>query len=178
MAGNGLSTGGLGATLIGIVLGAVICHFLFYLVPGLLGMGRDCRFTLSGLLRSVPWWFDHAWFSHGLAAVRLVGVNTLARPMLFPKDSMPRVSMFRSALSGLWERAFVGLKGIQYVAKVATYLPIIPFVVLLMGLAMFGGSRAVILRQQTQPLRWRVQGHVDYDRGYRWLLRHRRSGWG
>jgi len=36
--------------------------------------------------------------------------------------------------------AFVGLKGIQYVAKVATYLPIIPLVVLIVGLVMFGGS--------------------------------------
>jgi cytosine permease len=36
--------------------------------------------------------------------------------------------------------AFVGIKGIQYVAKVATYLPVIPLVVLLVGLVMFGGS--------------------------------------
>ena len=36
--------------------------------------------------------------------------------------------------------AFVGLKGIQYVAKVATYLPIIPLLVLLIGLVLFGGS--------------------------------------
>ena len=34
----------------------------------------------------------------------------------------------------------MGLKGIQYVAKVATYLPIIPLVVLLVGLFLFGGS--------------------------------------
>ena len=38
MAQNGLSTGGLGAALLGVVVGALICHFLFYLVPGLLGM--------------------------------------------------------------------------------------------------------------------------------------------
>jgi cytosine permease len=36
--------------------------------------------------------------------------------------------------------ALVGLKGIQYVAKVATYLPIIPFVVLIVGLVMFASS--------------------------------------
>jgi cytosine permease len=34
--------------------------------------------------------------------------------------------------------AFVGLKGIQYVAKVATYLPVIPLLVLLTGLFLFG----------------------------------------
>src|SRR5262245_34719470 len=38
MSENGLSTGGLGATLLGVVIGALICHYLFYLVPGLLGM--------------------------------------------------------------------------------------------------------------------------------------------
>src|ERR1035441_3793609 len=38
MSGNGLSTGGLGAALLGIVLGGLICHFLFYMIPGLLGM--------------------------------------------------------------------------------------------------------------------------------------------
>jgi cytosine permease len=36
--------------------------------------------------------------------------------------------------------AFVGLKGIQYVAKIATYLPLIPLVVLLIALAKFGPS--------------------------------------
>jgi cytosine permease len=36
--------------------------------------------------------------------------------------------------------AFVGLKGIQYVAKVATWLPLIPLAVLLLGLLMFGFS--------------------------------------
>ncbi len=36
--------------------------------------------------------------------------------------------------------AFVGLKGIQYVAKVATYLPLIPLAVLLMLLAKTAGG--------------------------------------
>src|SRR5262249_27798888 len=38
--------------------------------------------------------------------------------------------------------ALVGLKGIQYVAKVATYLPLIPLAVLLIGLARFGPAAA------------------------------------
>ncbi|MGD0093092.1 MAG: cytosine permease, partial [Planctomycetota bacterium] len=36
--------------------------------------------------------------------------------------------------------AFVGLKGIQYVAKVSTYLPLIPLAVLILGLVLFAGS--------------------------------------
>ena len=33
-----LSKAGLGLSLLGLVVGALICYFLFYLVPGLLGM--------------------------------------------------------------------------------------------------------------------------------------------
>src|ERR1041384_2291084 len=38
MSSNGLSVGGLMPTLLGVVIGALICHFLFYIVPGNLGM--------------------------------------------------------------------------------------------------------------------------------------------
>src|SRR5271157_4889534 len=37
IAGKALMAAGLGATLLGILLAGLICHFLFYLVPGLLG---------------------------------------------------------------------------------------------------------------------------------------------
>ena len=33
-----LSEAGLGLSLLGLVVAALICHYLFYLVPGLLGM--------------------------------------------------------------------------------------------------------------------------------------------
>src|SRR5512143_4365615 len=48
MSGNGLSTAGLGLTLLGVVLGALICHYLFYLVPGLLGMGTGLPLYIIG----------------------------------------------------------------------------------------------------------------------------------
>src|SRR5512133_2601867 len=38
MAGNGLAAGGLGATLLGVVIGALSCLFLLYIVPRNLGM--------------------------------------------------------------------------------------------------------------------------------------------
>src|SRR5262252_10348592 len=77
MSANGLSTGGLGATLVGIVLGAVICHYLFYLVPGLLGMrtglplyvvGTSTFGAIGGLL--MPG------FLMGLLQFGWLGVNT------------------------------------------------------------------------------------------------------
>jgi cytosine permease len=141
MSGNGLSTGGLGATLLGVVIGAVICHFVFYLAPGLFGMktglplyvvGTSTFGAVGGLLMpgflmgalQFGWLGVNAYFSSDYLA-RGFGATGLFAPIVI-----------------VWTlaAAFVGMKGIQYVAKVATYLPLIPLVVLLMGLAMFGGS--------------------------------------
>ena len=38
MSSNGLTTGGLMATLAGVVAGGIICHFIFYLVPAMFGL--------------------------------------------------------------------------------------------------------------------------------------------
>jgi cytosine permease len=141
MSGNGLSTGGLGATLVGIVLGALICHFLFYLVPGLLGMqtglplyiiGTSTFGAVGGLL--MPGFLMGA-LQFGWLGVNAWGSSTaLAAGFNAPGLYIP--------LCIVWTllAAFVGLKGIQYVARVATYLPLIPLVVLLVGLVMFAGS--------------------------------------
>jgi cytosine permease len=138
---NGLSTATLGTLLIGIVIGALICHFLFFLVPGYLGMqtglplyivgsstfGAMGSLIMPGLLM-------------GLLQFGWLGVNTfysstaLAAGFKMPGLFVPICIVF--ALGA----AFVGMKGIQYVAKVSTYLPIIPLVVLVMGLVMFAGS--------------------------------------
>ena len=141
MSGNGLATGGLGATLLGVVIGAVICHFLFYLIPGLLGMktglplyvvGTSTFGAVGGLI--MPGFFM------GALQFGWLGVNTYGSADALAK-SFNAPGLFYP-LCVIWAvgAAFVGLKGIQYVAKVATYLPLIPLAVLLIGLAMFGGS--------------------------------------
>src|SRR5512140_2700932 len=141
MSGNGLSVGGLGPTILGIVLGALICHFLFYLVPGLLGMstglplyiiGTSTFGAVGGLL--MPGFLMGA-LQFGWLGVNAWGSSTaLAAGFSAPGLYIP--------LCIIWTllAAFVGLKGIQYVARVATYLPLIPLVVLIVGLVMFGGS--------------------------------------
>src|SRR5512142_178076 len=48
MSGNGLSTAGLGLTLLGVLLGALICHYLFFLVPGQLGMSTGLPLYVVG----------------------------------------------------------------------------------------------------------------------------------
>jgi cytosine permease len=141
MSGNGLSTGGLGAALLGIVLGAIICHFLFYMVPGLLGMktglplyvvGTSTFGAVGGLL--MPGFLMGA-LQFGWLAVNATGSATALA-------SGFHASGLYIPLCIIWTlgAAFVGLKGIQYVAKVATYLPLIPVVVLIMGLVLFAGS--------------------------------------
>lgn len=147
LANNGLSAGGLGMTLLGVLVGGLICHFLFYCVPGLLGMktglplyivgtstfgatgGLLMPGFLMGLLQfgwlAVNAYFSSVFLSAGLEG--LLGVNPAA--VFYP-------------LCVVWVAgaALVGLKGIQYVAKVATFLPLIPLVILLLALGLFGPS--------------------------------------
>jgi cytosine permease len=127
---SGLSVGGIWPAILGIVISALICHFLFYLAPGLLGM----RFgAIGGLI--MPG------FLMGALQFGWLGVNTWGSST-FLKNSFGGGDGMYYALCVIWAvgAAFVGLKGIQYVAKVATFLPIIPLAVLLIGLASFGGS--------------------------------------
>lgn len=138
---NGLTMAGLLASLLGIVIASVICHYLFYLVPGLLGrktglplyvVGSSTFGAVGGLL--MPG------FLMGLLQFGWLGVNTYFSSLALSTGLKLPVLFY--PLCVLWAAgaAFVGLKGIQYVAKVATYLPIIPLLVLLMGLVLFGGS--------------------------------------
>jgi cytosine permease len=142
ISGNGLSVGGLLASLAGIAIGALICHFLFYLAPGLLGMktglplyvvGTSTFGAIGGLI--MPG------FLMGALQFGWLGVNAYGSADALMQGFGGDQNMFY-ALAVVWAAlaAFVGLKGIQYVAKVATFLPIIPLAVLIIGLALFGGS--------------------------------------
>jgi cytosine permease len=141
MSGNGLAMGGLGASLAGIVIGALICHFLFYLVPGRLGMqtGLPLYVVGSSTFGAAGSLFMPGFFM-GILQFGWLGVNTWGSSDALSKG-FGAPGLF-APICVIWAlgAAFVGLKGIQYVAKVATYLPIIPLVILLMGLFMFGGS--------------------------------------
>ena len=132
---GGVLSQGLGVALFGLVLSALICHFLFYLAMGLMGMktglplyvvGSSTYGTQGGLI--MPG------FLMGLLQFGWLAVNALfssqALAPLFgagPNDPLTKVIMVIWALGA----AFIALKGIQYVAKVATYLPLIPLIILL-----------------------------------------------
>ena len=136
---NGLSPGTLGVMLAGIVIGALICHFLFFVVPGYLGMqtGLPLYIVGSSTFGAVGSLIMPG-FLMGILQFGWLGVNTYYSSQLLATNS-PALFVPICIIFALGA-AFVGLKGIQYVAKVSTYLPIIPLVVLLMSLAMFAGS--------------------------------------
>jgi len=137
LADGTLGQAGLWLSLLGLVVAAFICHYLFYLVPGLLGMktgyplyviGSSTYGTLGGFL--VPGLLmcllQFGWIAVNIAVstsfiIQSTGAEAIAGTKPF------------IAISIVWGLAavFVGVKGIQYVAKVATYLPIVPLVMIL-----------------------------------------------
>ncbi|MHC4537643.1 MAG: cytosine permease [Planctomycetota bacterium] len=134
---GGVLSQGLGVAFLGLIVAALLCHFLFYLIPGLFGMktglplyvvgtstyGTQGGFLMPGFLMGVlqfGWLGVNAFFA-SLALAPLFGGSAAAAKVI--------------AVVWAIVAAFVGLKGIQYVAKVATFLPLIPLVILLIMVA-------------------------------------------
>lgn len=150
---GGLLSCGIGWALMSLVIAALVCHFLFYLVPGMLGMktglplyivgsslfGTQGGFLLPGFLMGVlqfGWLGVNVYFSSAL-----IGMFIFPEAKINPMDvaTIPAAVKVIMVLWGVLA-AFVGLKGIQYVAKVATFLPLIPLGVLLILLAKTAGG--------------------------------------
>jgi cytosine permease len=132
-----LSQAGLGVSILGLVIAALICHFLFYLVPGLLGMktgyplyvvgsstyGTAGGFLMPGLLMGL---LQFGWLAVNIA------VSTSFILQAFNVDASPGKPQF-IVVAIIWAvlAVFVALKGIQYLGKVSTFLPIVPLVMIL-----------------------------------------------
>ncbi len=128
---------GVGVALLGLVIAALLCHFLFYLVPGMLGMKTGLPlYVVGSSTYGTQGGFLMPGFLMGVLQFGWLGVNAYF-------SSMALSPMFNNnpaaqkIIAVLWAvvAAFVGLKGIQYVAKVATFLPLIPIAILLILLA-------------------------------------------
>ncbi|MBI5386312.1 MAG: cytosine permease [Verrucomicrobia bacterium] len=132
---GGTLSQGIGVALLGLVLAALICHFLFYVVPGLLGMKTGLPLYIVGTSTfGAQGGFIMPGFLMGVLQFGWLGVNVFFSAQavgsffdLGPASTGVKVIMV------IWGvlAAFVGLKGIQYVAKVSTYLPLIPLAILL-----------------------------------------------
>ena len=136
---GGMLSQGVGWALLSLALAALVCHFFFYLVPGLLGMKTGLPLYIVGTSTfGAQGGFLMPGFLMGVLQFGWVGVNVyFSSQALAPFTHLPpRVIMV------VWGvlAAFVGLKGIQYVARVATYVPLIPLAILLILLAKTAGT--------------------------------------
>ncbi len=137
---------GLGFALFALVIAAAICHFLFYLVPGMLGMKTGLPLYIVGTSTyGVKGGFIMPGFLMGALQFGWLSVNAFAAGALFTQIlGQPVIdlgagtwSMTHAMLATLWAviGAFIGLKGIKYVGMVASYMPIIPLAIILLLVA-------------------------------------------
>ena len=131
----GILAHGLGTALLGVVVAALICHFACYLAPGMMGMKTGLPLAVVGTSTyGVQGGFLMPGFFMGILQFGWLAVNSyFSAELLAGLAGYPTNSTLHMAIGTLWAiaAAIVGLKGIHYVAKVATYLPFIPLVILL-----------------------------------------------
>ncbi len=131
----------------GLIIAAVICHFLFYMAPAMLGMSTGLPLYVVGTSTyGARGGLYMPGFLMGLLQFGWLAVNAFFVARILCKcfglglSSSPTGAM-DPTVPGLWHgiiaaafvilAAFVGMKGISYVGRVGTYLPLIPIVVLL-----------------------------------------------
>lgn len=131
----GILAQGLGAAVLGVIVGAIICHFASYLAPGLMGMKTGLPLAVVGTSTyGVTGGFLMPGFLMGILQFGWLAVNAyFSAKLLAWLAGAEEGSVLHLSIGVVWAlvAAFVGLKGIHYVAKVATYLPLIPLIILL-----------------------------------------------
>lgn len=146
IANSTLRHGGLGLCLLAAVIAGILCYALYYKAPAMLGMktgyplyvigsstfGTAGGYLMPGILMGLLQigWFAVATFV--ASQFILTAAGSTAGP-----GTMPFI-----VTGVLWGLAFsfVGAKGIQYVAKIATYLNFIPLLMLLYVLFQTAGN--------------------------------------
>jgi cytosine permease len=139
-----LSHAGLGLSLLGLIAAALICHYLFYLVPGKLGMqtgyplyvvgsstyGTAGGFLIPGLLMGL---LQFGWLAVNIAVSTNFILQAAGQPSAIDADAKFHGSPTFIIVAVIWAvlAVFVALKGIQYLGKVSTFLPIVPLVMIL-----------------------------------------------
>ncbi len=139
-----LPDAGLGLSLLALVIAALICHYLFYLVPGLFGMktgyplyvvgsstyGTQGGFLMPGLLMGL---LQFGWFGVNIAiSTDFILQATGKAPAVDAATGQFTGSVAFTIVAIIWAAfaVFVSLKGIQYVGKVSTFLPVVPLIMI------------------------------------------------
>ena len=141
---SGVLAEGLVPAFVGLVVAAAICHLLFYLAPGLLGMqtglplyvvgastyGASGSLYMPGFLMGL---LQFGWLAVNGAAVSIILCKCFNLGMAPGADNTAIPGWPHGIIAAVFIilAAFVGLKGIKYVARVATYLPLIVVAVLI-----------------------------------------------
>ena len=145
IANGTLSQAGLGLSLLGLVVAALVCHFLFYLVPGVLGVktgyplyvvgsstyGTLGGFLMPGLLMGL---LQFGWLAVNIAISTDFILQATGRPpAIDPATNLFQGSATFVIVAIIWAvlAVFVALKGIQYLGRVSTFLPIVPLIMIL-----------------------------------------------
>jgi len=139
-----LSQAGLGLSLLGLVIAALVCHFLFYLVPGMLGMetgyplyvvgsstyGAIGGVLMPGLLMGV---LQFGWLAVNIAVSTDFILQAFGRAPAMDAEGVFHGSAAFTIVAIVWAflAVFVSVKGIKYVGKVSTFLPIVPLLMIL-----------------------------------------------
>ena len=153
IANGTLSQAGLGLSLLGLVIAALICHFLFYLVPGLYGVktgyplyvvgsstyGTAGGFLMPGLLMGL---LQFGWLAVNIAVSTNFILQAFGQPSAMDAAGQFHGSAAFTIIAIIWAvlAVFVAIKGIQYVGKVSTFLPIVPLIMILIVFFTYVGS--------------------------------------
>lgn len=137
IAAGTLRVGSLAVCLLGVLVAGILCYALYYKAPAMFGMktgyplyvvgsstfGTTGGYLMPGILMGL---LQIGWFAVATFVATnfiLTGVGSPAAP-----GTMPFIIV--GLIWGL-SLSFVGAKGIQYVAKIATFLNFIPLLMLL-----------------------------------------------
>ncbi len=149
---GGSLSAGLCVALTSLVVAALFCHFLTYLVPGMLGMktglplyvvgtstyGVRGGFIMPGFLMGAlqfGWLAVNAFFSCLLICLCFkVGLDD-AGDVIIPGPVHGTMTVVFILFA-----VFMGIMGIRYVAKVATFVPLIPLAILVILLVKTAGG--------------------------------------
>jgi cytosine permease len=146
LAGATLRFGSLGVCLLAVVIAGILCYALYYRAPAMFGMktgyplyvvgsstfGTTGGYLMPGILMGL---LQIGWFAVATFVATTFILNGVGSPS--GPGSMPFIII--GLIWGL-SLSFVGAKGIQYVAKIATFLNFIPLVMLLIVVFQIGGS--------------------------------------
>ena len=139
---GGILSAGVGVAIGSVLVAALLCHFGFYYLPARFGQKTGLPLYIVGSSTyGATGGFLLPGFLMGLLQFGWLAVNTWGSAMAMNQMfGFGKVGL--SVMMVLWGVAAVvaALKGIQYVAKFSTYLPLIPAAILLALVAKTAGG--------------------------------------